>query len=76
MAICPTSDILDHKMKKDERVRIQTVTGSTYEGKISSTDCLGVLFVPNDPAFDPAYILFTDIRKFMLPEHQFKNTGR
>jgi hypothetical protein len=76
MTDCPISDILNNKMKKDELVRIQTVSGSTHEGKLSSTDCLGVLFVPTDPAFDPAYILFTDIRKFMLPEHQFKNTGR
>lgn len=71
MAECVISSILTDKIKKDERVRIQTQTQthSVYEGKLSAIDCMGVLFIPSDKKLDPAYILFTDIKKFMLPEH-------
>ena len=69
MAECITSDILANKIKNNELVRIQTTSNSTYEGTLSSMDCLGVLFIPSNKSLDPAYILFTDIKKFMLPEH-------
>ena len=69
MAECIMSSILTDKIKKNERVRIQTQTRSVYEGKLSATDCMGVLFIPSDKTLDPAYILYSDVKKFMLPEH-------
>ena len=69
MTECVISSILTNKIKKDERIRIQTQTHSVYEGKLSAIDCMGVLFIPSDKELDPAYILFTNIKKFMLPKH-------
>ena len=66
---CIISTILSNKLAKNERVRIQTQTDSVYEGTLTDIDCMGVLFVPSDKTLDPAYILYTDIKKFMLPEH-------
>ena len=66
---CIISTILSNKLAKNELVRIQTQTHSVYEGTLSDIDCMGVLFVPSDKTVDPAYILYTDIKKFMLPEH-------
>ena len=66
---CIISTILSDKLAKNERVRIQTQTDSVYEGTLTDIDCMGVLFVPSDKTLDPAYILYTDIKKFMLPEH-------
>jgi hypothetical protein len=70
MAECLTSDILEQKMKNEELVRIQISSGSTYDGTISNVDCMGILFIPSDKTLDPSYILYPDIKKFMLPEHQ------
>ena len=67
---CIISDILANKVAKNELVRIQTQTSSVYEGTLSNIDCMGVLFVPSDKSLDSAYILYTDIKKFMLPEHK------
>lgn len=69
MAECIMSTILEQKVKKSERVRIQTTSGSTYDGTLEDVDCMGVLFVASDTTLDPAYILYSDIKKFMLPEH-------
>lgn len=69
MAECIISTILEQKVKNSERVRIQTTSGSTYEGTLEDVDCMGVLFVASDKILDPAYILYSDIKKFMLPEH-------
>lgn len=69
MAECIMSTILERKVKKSELVRIQTTSGSTYDGTLEDVDCMGVLFVASDKTLDPAYILYSDIKKFMLPEH-------
>lgn len=73
MVDCIRSDILIKlKGKENVPVRIQTLSGATYEGTIDSMDCLGVLFIPtNKQDFDPAYIFYTDIKKFMLPNKKF-----
>jgi hypothetical protein len=67
---CIISTILEKKVKDSEQVRIQTTSGSTYEGTLEDVDCMGVLFIAEDKSFDPAYILYTDIKKFMLPRHK------
>lgn len=69
---CVISEILTSKLAKNELIRIQTQMHSVYEGTLSDIDCMGVLFVPSDKSLDPAYILYTDIKKFMLPEHKGK----
>lgn len=77
MSECLKSNILNDKTVRNEHVRIQTRSHLIYEGVIEDTDCMGVLFIPSDKTIDPAYILYTDIKKFMLPEHveKVKSTG-
>ena len=69
MEACIVSDILNKISDKKVIVRIQTASHSVYEGRIDSIDCMGILFVPTDTAkYDPAYIMFNDIRKFIIPK--------
>lgn len=72
MTECPMSTILEKKVQDSELVKIQTTSGSTYEGTLEGVDCMGVLFVATDKSYNPAYILYSDIKKFMLPEHSRK----
>ena len=69
MSECIISTILEKKVKDNEQVRVQTTSSSTYDGTIEEVDCMGILFIPSNKSFDPAYILYSDIKKFMLPEH-------
>jgi len=67
---CITSEVIQQTVIDKERVRIQTSSGATYDGTIERADCLGVLFIPVSLAdYHPSYILYTDIKKLMLPEH-------
>ena len=67
---CIMSDVIADVIRDKEHVRVQTVHG-TYEGRIEHADCMGVVFVPaTDAQFDPAYILYPDIKKVILPDHK------
>lgn len=69
MKDCIMSTILEKKAKDSEIVRIQTTSGSAYDGTIKDVDCMGVLFVASDKTKGSAYVLYTDIKKFILLEH-------
>jgi hypothetical protein len=67
---CITSSTIEQKITDKETVRIQTASDAVYEGIIESADCLGVVFIPSTHTkYNPAYIMYGDIKKIMLPEH-------
>ena len=76
MIECIKSNILNGIISRNEHVRIQTQSHSVYEGIIENTDCMGVLFIPSNKKIDSTYILYTDIKKFMLPEHVEKTKSK
>lgn len=67
MEECVTSNILNNVIKSSMNVKIQEITSpALHKGIIKESDCLGILFIPEDKNLNKSFIPYTDIRKIML----------
>ncbi|VVB87920.1 Uncharacterised protein [uncultured archaeon] len=60
------------KKQRQNLVRVQTTTGSTYAGYIKDSDDDGIWFEPLFDDYYPAYIFKTDIKKIIVPTNPEK----